>query len=53
MVQEAKTNDRQAYVTGATGKVEKRLKQFGVGNLLPNRLEALHQANLLINNSQE
>ncbi len=53
MVQEAKTNDRQAYVTGATGKVEKRLKQFGVGNLLPNRLEALHQANLLINNGQE
>lgn len=53
MVQEAKTNDRQAYVTGATGKVERRLKQFGVGNLVPSRLEALQQANLLINTSQK
>ena len=53
MVQEAKTNARQAYVVGATGKVEKRLRQFGVGNLLAKRLEALQLATQLINDSQE
>ncbi len=53
MVEEAKTKNRQAYVAGATGKVKKRLEQFGVENLLETRLEALKRANITINSSKQ
>ena len=48
MVQEAQAHGRTAFVAGASGKVKSRLKQFGVGNLLETRLDALRKAHALI-----
>ena len=52
MVQEAQAHGRTAYVAGAKGKVKSRLKQFGVGNLLETRLDALRKAHALIHDTQ-
>ena len=48
MVQEANGHQRTAFVAGAKGKVMKRLKQFGVDNLVASRLDALKQARMII-----
>lgn len=49
MVEEANAEGRVALVAGATGKVKKRLLQFGVSKLIDQRLEALETAQSIIN----
>ncbi len=49
MVEEASAEGRVALVAGATGKVKKRLLQFGVSKLIDQRLEALQTAQGIIN----
>ncbi len=50
MVQEAKSNDRKAFVAGATGKVSDRLAKFNVEGVVSTRKEALEAAvNHLVN----
>ncbi len=41
MVEEAKSNSRKAYVTGASGKVKDRLAKFGIKEVVTTRKEAL------------
>ena len=43
MVQEAKVNERKAYVAGASGKVKERLSKFGV-EVIGSRKDALESA---------
>ena len=49
MVKEAERQQRRVLVTGASGKVKKRLAQFGIENLIDERLEALNNAANWIN----
>ena len=44
MVEEAQENNRRVLVTGAKGKVKRRLAQFGIHELVDERLDALQQA---------
>ncbi len=44
MIQEATSNGRTAYVTGAKGRVRERLSKFGLKGLLETRKEALEAA---------
>ena len=49
MVEEAERNNRRVLVTGARGKVKRRLAQFGIHDLVDERLDALRQANHWLN----
>ena len=49
MVKEAERQQRIVLVAGASGKVKKRLAQFGIENLIDERLEALNNAANWIN----
>ena len=49
MVEEAERNNRRVLVTGARGKVKRRLAQFGIHDLVDERLDALQQANHWLN----
>ena len=49
MVEEAEQNHRRVLVTGARGKVKRRLAQFGIHDLVDERLDALRQANHWLN----
>lgn len=44
MVKEAKRQQRTVLVAGASGKVKKRLAQFGIEHLIDERLQALNEA---------
>ncbi len=44
MVEEAQENNRRVLVTGAKGKVKRRLAQFGIHELVDERLDALQLA---------
>ena len=49
MVEEAEQNHRRVLVTGARGKVKRRLAQFGIHDLVDERFEALQQADRWLN----
>ena len=49
MVEEAEQNHRRVLVTGARGKVKRRLAQFGIHDLVDERFEALQQADHWLN----
>ncbi|QNI59769.1 sulfate transporter family protein [Synechococcus sp. BIOS-U3-1] len=49
MVKEAERQQRIVLVAGASGKVKKRLAQFGIENLIDERLQALNKAANWIN----
>ena len=49
MVEEANAEGRVALVAGATGKVKNRLLQFGVSQLIDQRLHALETAQKIVN----
>ena len=49
MVEEANQNKRHILIAGATGKVKHRLAQFGIVNLVDNKLAALKQAEKWLN----
>lgn len=49
MVEEAERNHRRVLVTGARGKVKRRLAQFGIHDLVDERFEALQQADRWLN----
>ena len=49
MVEEANSEGRVALVAGATGKVKNRLLQFGVSQLIDQRLHALETAQKIVN----
>ncbi len=49
MVKEAERQQRIVLVAGASGKVKKRLAQFGIENLIDERLQALNNAANWIN----
>ena len=49
MVEEAHQNKRHILIAGATGKVKHRLAQFGIVNLVDNKLSALKQAEKWLN----
>ena len=48
MVEEAERQKRAVLITGAGGKVKERLAQFGIDNLIDNRIEALELATRLL-----
>ena len=49
MVEEAERNNVRVLVTGARGKVKRRLAQFGIHDLVEERFEALQQADHWLN----
>ena len=48
MVEEAERQKRAVLITGAGGKVKERLAQFGIDNLIDNRIQALELAARLL-----
>ena len=48
MVEEAERQKRAVLITGAGGKVKERLAQFGIDNLIDNRIQALELAASLL-----
>ena len=53
MVKEAKQQKRAVLITGAGGKVKERLAQFGIENLIDNRIQALELAARLLSKENE
>ena len=53
MVEEAERQKRAVLITGAGGKVKERLAQFGIENLIDNRIQALELAARLLSKENE